>query len=136
MLPCFLLHHDRQRGLAAEKDRLQVDVEDRVPLLFGDLMHLNHGSAEADAVDEDVQPAQAAHHVGHHPVHLRRVRGIGRHGHGLAALLPDGLDYPVEFRLHLLEIHQDDFCALTRKGVGNGFADAPGAADDDCYLVC
>ena len=38
----------------------------------------------------------------------------------------------VELGFHLLEIHQDDLRALTRKGVGNGLADAPGAADDDC----
>ena len=136
MLPRFCSIMTLRAALQQRKMALRVDVEDVVPFLFGDLVNLDHGAAEADAVDEDVEAAPAGDHVRHHSLHLRQVGGVGGDGDGLAALLLDGLNDAVELGLRSLQVHKGDFRALAGEGAGDAFADAAGTADDDCYLVC
>ena len=69
-------------------------------------------------------------------LHLREVGGVGRHGHGIAALLPDGLSHAVELGLRPLQVYKGDLGALAGEGVGDGLPNAACAADDDCYLIC
>ena len=136
MLPRFCSIITLRAALQQRKMALRLTLRTASHSSLSDLVHLDHGAAEADAVDEDVETSAPVHHVRHHPLHLREVGGVARHGDGVAALLLDGLNHAVELGFRPLQVHQGDLRALAREGVGDGLADAPGAADDDCYLIC
>ena len=114
---------DRGAGVDVVIGRLEVDVDDGVPL---GLLHAQHEAVAGDArvVDQDVDAAE----IGHDPLHRRmRLRKIG--GIGLISLDLDAK------RLQLLDGIFDDLDIRECDGrpfggefQGDGFADAPGCA--------
>ena len=54
-----LLLHQRERLLRAEKRARQVDVDDRPPLLDGQVFERHAGRVDAGVVEQHVEPAEA-----------------------------------------------------------------------------
>ena len=72
-------------GVAQRREvALEVDADDRVPLLLGGV-HQHPVADEARVVDQDVEPAEGVDRLLHHRGRLLEVRDVRTVGDGLAA---------------------------------------------------
>ena len=74
--------HDLDRFLGAPEHRVQVDVDHRLPLLDGELLHRHRGKAHAGVVEEHIEPAPGVLHLGEDGAHVLRLGDVGRQHHG------------------------------------------------------
>ena len=67
-----VLHH----RFRAEEPALECRAQDIIPVIFGELVDLAH-HADADVVEQDVDPAEDRQRFGDHAIHLHRAARIG-----------------------------------------------------------
>ena len=118
---------------AAQPHAFQVDGHDAVPHVLRRLARATVlGRKYAGVVVEDVEASERLDRESDHRLHLRRLRHIGGHERGLAALGPDGVDGGPPCVLH--RVGHDDFGALRREQLGAHPAEAASRARDQRYL--
>src|SRR4051794_20897258 len=123
-----LLQHPPAEALTRQERALQVEGDDRVEPVLGELLG---GGAEggAGAVDEHVDAAEPGDHVGDGEVDCRRVGDVGGERGGRAARVPDrGAHLAGALRV---DVHDRDRRARLREAAGDRCAEPARAASDD-----
>ena len=130
---CALAHHDRCNGMGEIERRLEVDMQDLVPLLLG---HAQQEGVARDTrvVHHDVYAStKVREHLLHHRVRSLKVRRVAEVGFGLHAQRQ-------RFGNHLLgrlggdDIGNRDIAALLSKEQGNLPPDtACSTGDNGCF---
>ena len=119
---------DRNGGARAEEDGLEVQIHDRVPLVFGRFLDGELLPEPARAVHEDVEAAGLAADAIECGAHAAGVRRIARDEGGLATAAVDS--FGRRLARCLVEVHHVDFRAGVPERVGGASADALRAAGD------
>ena len=133
--------HDRDHLLGGENAALQIDGDDAVERLLGDLQQFGvaAGQADADIVVQHVDPAPARLRLRDHRLDVGGFRDVGPEGHG-GALLPRDHCGGFLCRFQMM-VDTKHFRALACKGqrcgaaVAHALAGALAGADDDRNLV-
>jgi hypothetical protein len=120
-------------GLRPEEDRLQVDVEDAVPVLLG---HVPERRAALDArvVDEHVEPAERRGALRHEAADLRDLADVRPDEVRAPPHRPD-LRGDAARRLGAAVVVHDDVGALAREPQRDGATDAAAAPRDEGRLA-
>ena len=128
-----LLPHDGLHRLGEVEHRLEVDVDNGVPLLLG---HTLEGGVFGDAsvVDQHVDATEVLDDLFDNLLGLSEVGGVGGIGFGLDA---HGLEFLFGFQHEVAQgdVGKGDVAALLGETDGDGLADAATGAGNQSHLV-
>ena len=122
--------HDADGLLRAEKRAGEVDGDDRVPLLEGEVLDGHGGSARAGVVEEEVKTPEFAQRRVEERVDGSGERDVGGNGEHSAEGCGSQGKGAVEFRG--AASGDDDGVTRGVKREGDGAADTAAAAGDEC----
>src|SRR5262249_22567890 len=106
-----------------------------LPLLLGNLLHWHQRPSESGAVNQNIDFAQAPYGLVHHGVYLTVIRAIRDDSNRPPAFSSNFLSHSIELWFHLFKIHQNNARTFACKSVGDGLANATGAAYHNRYLA-
>ncbi|MNR18786.1 hypothetical protein D3C85_1355330 [compost metagenome] len=128
-----LAQHLRDGELHPQPYRLEVDSDDLVELLLGNLSRQGIAAADAGIVEHHVQTSPTLDTGSDQVLHLRRLSHVDRaEGHHGALRFQFG-QYPLA--LERIDIGQHDPRALSGEGTGNRLANARCGSGDQYHLV-
>ena len=141
MAPLSLCAHDRDHLFRRQDAALQIDGDDAVERLFGDLQQLGvaAGQADADIVVQHVDPAPARLRLRNHRLDVGDLGHVGLERHGGSLLRRDhGGGFLRRFQMVIDAQHLRTFAREGERGgaaVAHAFAGALPGADDDRNLI-
>jgi hypothetical protein len=124
--------HLAQGGTGHQKSTVQMHVHHLAPVGKGQFMH-RINVLDAGVSQGHIEPAPSVNDVGNPLVHRLLIGDIHGQGHGCAARLLDGRDGAGgSFQRQVGDRHPGAFAGVM---FGNGPANAPASAGDECNLV-
>jgi hypothetical protein len=118
-----------QHRLRAEEGAGDVEPEDGLPLLVGDVLGPADDREATRVVHQHVDPAPALHHRVYRPPHLRRRRDVALQRERLSPLGSELADKPVYSRG--VHVERPDARAFPSEGAGDPEPDSLGGAGDE-----
>ena len=116
-----------KRVFAAKEDALKIDVDRAIPFLLGQQMRAA-GETDAGVVVEDVEPAEAAHRLRHHPLGVGAFRYVGHNRDRFAAAFRDLRSYRA--RVVPGAVDHRDLRPFRRKNQRGGASDSRSASSN------